>query len=149
MKKLLLLLAVLVAPATMAQEVYSISATAAQVTTLTTMLRVQNEQVCTRTNQALTCTQAQACVAGGAVGGSSCTAAQARAANVRIFPSTLAGREEFVLFGIAAPRFNVLKGEIVSWDQQRFCADWNASTQTEKDAVCSAATLPNGCELCP
>ena len=148
MRKLLLLGVVLFAPSAWAQETYSISATAAQVADVTSMVRVQNEQVCFKFNLALTCTQAQACTAAAAPGGSACTAAQARGANARIFPQTLAGREEFVTFGIAAPRFTALKGEIVSWDQQRFCIDWNASTQTEKDAICTGSGLATGCQLC-
>ena len=149
MRKLLLLGVVLFAPSVWAQETYSISANAAQVTDLTSEVRVSNEQTCSRFNLAFTCTQAQACTAAAAPGGSACTAAQARGANARVFPQTQAGREEFVTFVIAAPEFTSRKSGVISWDQQTFCTTWRAGTQTQKDAMCTAGGLSAGCTLCP
>lgn len=152
MRKLFLFGVVLFAPWASAQETYSINANANQVTDLTDIVRTQNGQVCERTNLALDCTQAQACTAAGVAGGASCTAAAARAANVRIFPLTQAGREEFVTFGIAAPRFVELRAaNVPAFAQQQQCKFWSAptTTRTQKDAMCTAANLPTGCQLCP
>ena len=150
MRRLLFLLACLVAPWAAAQETYSIAANANQVTDLTEIVRTQNGQVCDRVNQALNCTQAQACTAAGVAGGASCTAAAARAANVRVYPLTQAGREEFVTFVIAGPRFVELRASAVpAFAQKKQCDFWAVATQTQRDAMCTAANLPTGCALCP
>lgn len=149
MKKLLVLAALLTAPFAAAQETYSISASAAQVTDLTQIVAVANERVCFKLNLAEGCTQAQACVASAAPGDSSCTAAQARQANVRIIPATQAGREEFVTFFIAGPRFIEMRSEIVSRHKEKFCAFWATATQTQKNTLCTDSGQSTGCELCP
>lgn len=99
---LALAVVVLFSGVAMGQESYTVNATAGQVTDLTAIVDISNEQVCRGLGLALTCTQAQACTAKGAPGGASCTAVQARGAGVRIYPQTLAGREEFVTFALVA-----------------------------------------------
>ena len=100
MKRLGLLLAVLLFPAfAQAQEAYTVNATAGQVTRLTKAVTIQNRQTCAASGFPASCTQAQVCVQANAGGGAACTAGQARAANVRIYPNTLAG---CATFGLAA-----------------------------------------------
>lgn len=159
MKKLLVLLGLCLVPLASAQETYSISANAAQVSDLTAIVGAANGEVCNKLGLALGCTQAQACTVANAPGGSACTAAQARGAQVRIYPQTQAGREEFVVFGIAGPRFNELRASAVpAFSQRKLCDFWATAPRTgtnSKDAVCAAAGLPTsvsaptGCELCP
>lgn len=149
-KQLLFLAFVLFGPSVWAQETYSIAANANQVTDLTAIVNAANGEVCTKLNLALSCTQAQACTAVNAPGGSACTAAQARGANVRIYPLTLAGREEFVTFEIAGPRFNELRASAVpAFSQRKLCQFWGTATRTQKDNTCNSVGLANGCELCP
>lgn len=139
----------LIALPALAQETYSVPATAGQVMDLTQIVAAHNEQTCERLSLTDACTQAQACTAANAAGGSSCTAAQARAANARIFPATQAGREEFVIFVIVAPRFADLRAGIVGHTRQRFC-DWftNTASQAQRDSVCTNAGRPAGCNVC-
>jgi len=149
MKKLLFVGLLLLAPIVEAQETYSLSATAAQVTDLQAIVQASNEKVCNRFALADSCTQAQACTAAGAPGGASCTAAQARSVNVRVFPNTQAGREEFVTFVVAAPRFQDLRAGILGHNREKFCAFWATATRGQKDGICTAAGRAAGCELCP
>jgi hypothetical protein len=132
-----------------AQESYSISASAQQVTDLTNIVTARNEKLCQRFSLALACTQAQVCTAASTPGGASCTAAQARTAGVRIFPLTQAGREEYVTFQIAAPAFNDQKAIVPSWLQKKACDTWQTQNQTERNTACAAHSLPNGCLLYP
>lgn len=159
MKKLLLVLAAaFCAPFALAQETYSISANANQVTDLTAIVGAANTAVCDRLGLAIGCTQAQACTGAQAPGGASCTAAQARSVNARIYPQTQAGREEFVVFEIAAPKFQELRFSLVLQSSQKeLCDFWATAPRAganSKDNVCSAAGLPTsvsaptGCELC-
>ena len=148
MRKLLFLAVVLFAPSVWAQETYSLTANTAQVADLTLMVTTNNERTCDTLRQPLTCNQAQACTAANAAGGSSCTSAQARAANARIFPNTQAGREEFVAFGLVAPRFQTLKPEVIAWDQDKFCRTWRGANQTTREGMCTSAGLPATCTLC-
>src|SRR5687767_9696001 len=99
MKKILPLIAfvLLAGPASAQVETYAVPGSAANVATLTSVISFRNRETCERWSLATTCTQAQACTAANAIGGSSCTAANARAANARIFPLTQAGREEYVI----------------------------------------------------
>lgn len=149
MKKILLLLLVGMAAPAMAQETYSLSATAQQVSDLTLIVTAANGRACESFNLAETCTQAQACTAANAAGGASCTAAQARAANARIFPLTQPGREEFVTFMIAAPRFQDFKVGIVGRDHDKMCQFWSTATQVQKDTTCTSVGRSAGCQLCP
>lgn len=147
MRKLLIFPLLLLAAPLAAQESYTISANAGQVADLTLIVSANNGRTCLRLGQVELCTQAQACVAAGATGGASCTAGQARAANARIFPATQAGREEFVTFVIAAPRFQDMKQGIVGYDQERAKANWTVFNQAQKDAACASLGRAAGCQL--
>ena len=153
MKKALLVLVLLASPAA-AQETYTLSAAATNVTELTAIVTASNGRLCERYALASTCTQAQACTAavtaGTTVGGgAACTATQARAAGIRIYPISQPGREEFVMYAIAVPAFNAMKATIVSRTQEVQCQNWQTATQPQKDAVCTASGLSAGCLLCP
>ena len=159
MRKAVLGLAVLLWPLlSEAQETYTINANANQVSDLTTIVGNENGQVCDQLALPLGCTQAQACTAANAPGGASCTAAQARGAGVRIYPQTQAGREEFVTFRVAAPKFQELRAGVPSFSQKKQCDFWatapRAGATGSRDAMCAAAGLPTsvnapaGCELC-
>lgn len=148
-KSLLAVVLVLVACVASAQETYSISANANQVSRLTKYETVQNAKTCLSFALSIGCTQAQACTAAGAAGGASCTAAQARAANARIFPATQAGREEFLIFviilGFGIPEFD---RQAFTFDQGQFCPLFKAATQTARDNACTAIGASAGCEPC-
>lgn len=145
MKKLLFVLTLLAGGSAFAQESYSLSFSANQVNNLDRDRASNNRQTCVKLGQVSTCTQAEACAAARAPGGASCTAAQARAANVRIYPATQAGREEFLTFSVVIPEFQRrLKGAAA--DEQNAAKAWflaqNAVTQ---NAECSKWGLANGC----
>jgi hypothetical protein len=148
MQKLIPLLIVALlalAGAAQAQETYSIPANAGQVATLTDILTYANIDTCQRLVSANTCTQAQACTAANAASGASCTAAQARAANARIWLNTQSGREEFVIFQIAAPRFLDLAAGLASLKATIQARAAALATQTAKDSSCTDLGLPTGC----
>ena len=148
MRRLAIILALALLPMLAeAQETYSINASAANVTTLTGVITKINGDLCAATGLPRTCTQAQLCTAASVPGGASCTAAQARAANARIYPLTQAGREEFTTFGIAAPKFLELVAEVQADQKRDACEKWTAATQTAKNNACAAIGLPNGCRL--
>lgn len=149
MKRLLFLLAIIFLPAVaQSQESYTVNSSAAQVVRLTKAVTIQNRQTCASQGFPASCTQATICVQVNAAGGASCTAAQARASNVRIYPNTLAGREEFVTFSLVVPAFQQLMSTAVSTDQQDFCAAFKAAAQGTKDATCTTYGLPAACEPC-
>ena len=131
------------------QESYSISGTAGQVADLRQYVLGINRNTCARLQQVAACTQAQACTAANAAGGASCSAAQARNANARIWPDTLAGREEFVTFQWIAPHFQEAKSGLPAQGYGGYCNWWTAQNQTTKDAECTKAGLPTGCSICP
>lgn len=144
MKKLLLAL-LFVAPSAFAQETYSIAASAGQTAQHDRNRVASNRQTCTRLGQALACTQAQACTAANAAGGASCTAAQARAVNARIYPATQAGREEYLTFDMVAPEF-VRRVKGAAADEQNAAKAWFlAQNQTVRDAECSKWGVAAGC----
>jgi hypothetical protein len=147
MKSLPLVLVVLLAAvAAEAQETYSLPAGAGNVTTLSTVMAAMNRETCLRYSLAANCTQAQVCAAAGAPGGSGCSANQARAAGVRIYPITFAGREEFVTFGIALPGFIALVTAQQSETRRIFCEGWTAATVTQRNNACTAVGLSAGCD---
>lgn len=141
----LVVLFVLVGISAEAQETYSLSASAGNVTTLTDVISFFNAQTCQGFSLAPNCTQAQACTAANAPGGSSCTAAQARNANARIWPLTQAGREEYTTFQIAMPRFLDLVGSVATAKRQTFSTAWAALSQGSRDSICTTLGLPAGC----
>jgi hypothetical protein len=154
MRKLLILAvlaALLVTPGAWSQETYTISAGAANVTTLSAVIMGQNGTICATYALTRTCTQAQVCTAAGTPGGSGCTAVQARTAGVRIYPLTQAGREEYVTFGIALPRFLELVAAQTAETLRATCTAWNALSQSARDTFCTGTLgLPAGCNFgCP
>ena len=146
MKRLLFLL--LLAAPLEAQESYSISATAGQVTTLDRARLASNVRVCQQLGLTNACTQAEACTAANAPGGASCTAGQARGAGVRIFPGTQPGREEYLTFGLVVPSLQEALRAARERERILYCQWFEAQNQTTKDAECSKAGAPDGCELC-
>jgi hypothetical protein len=138
----------LVATNIRAQETYSIPATANQVSKLTVILVANNEKTCLKLNLATTCTQAQACTTAGAPGGASCSAAQARNANVRIYPTTQAGREEFLTFVFVAPGFQNAYNDQSDYYHNKYCAWWALQNDATKDSECSKSGAPNNCNIC-
>ena len=155
MKRLLLIVAVLLAAASVqAQETYSV--TLGGITTNRNSFvgqvelgRVQvNSDVCTNKGLPADCTQAQACVAYGVTGGSSCTAADALAAEARIYANTLAGRESFVANQVVRFRLSMYLTEQIRREAATFTTWCKSANQTALNAVCTAAGLPNGCYPC-
>lgn len=146
-----LVLVALWAPSVLSQESYNVGpASAPQVTTLTTVIAFLNGETCVRLGLPRTCTQAQACADSdcAAAGGASCSAAQARAAGCRLWiPSTLAGREEFVTFGIALPRFNELVATQNAAAKFDFCTAWTANTGGHSTCR-TAISAPSGSDPC-
>lgn len=147
LKRSLFFVLLLAAPVA-AQETYSLPAGAGNVTTLSAVIAGLNGAVCDRGGLPRTCTQAQACTNLQTAGGASCTAAQARAANTRIYPLTQAGREEFVTFGIALPRFLDLVANQREEDRRASCTAWLALTQGTRDTFCTGTlSLSAGCNF--
>ncbi len=156
MKRILIVLAFLLGLPLLAaaQETYSLVTTAAQVTRLDRARLAQNRNTCLARNAVggATCTQAQACVAYGAAGGASCTVAQARATNpsCEIFAASLAGREAFVLSTVVA-RVVEFGTQATSEDRASFCLWWRTvASAAAKNTICttSVPSLGNGCDIC-
>lgn len=158
MRRLLFLAFVLIAVPAAAQETYTINASAGNVTDLAAIVGGQNLRVCRRLSTVATnptppsnCTQAQACLAAQAPGGSSCTAAQARGINARIYPATQAGRDEYVTFKIALPAFLSQLKDAGSLHQTVGCEYLlSPSGSTDLTNVCTNAGLPAppACKIC-
>lgn len=150
MKRLLPLIFLLLAPvvAKAQTENHTIPVSTVNQAKETLVIRRSNRLLCTRWSLSFPCTQAAVCTAAGVVGGASCTAANARAAEARIYDSTtLAGREEFTTFGIAQPAFNDLVAAAVSEQIVEGCSIWATMNTTQRNNVCSSYTpaLPPGC----
>lgn len=146
MKLLLAIVLLCGASLSQAQETYSVPAPAQNVTTLSAVITKRNGDTCVNYALARTCTQAQVCAAAGAPGGSSCTAAQARGAGVRIFALTQAGREEFTTFQIALPKFNEIVAEQQAENRRSFCEFWAAANTTARNNACAAVGASAGCD---
>lgn len=132
-----------------AQESYTVPVSAPNQVEMTNIVRMNNEKICWQYNLTDTCTQAEACTAANTPGGASCTPAQARAARVRIFPQTTAGREEYHIHETAVPAFAEKKANLTSHNQEKMCRNWQTFNQTQKDSLCTAAGLTSPCDLCP
>lgn len=146
MKRLLFLLALISFPAiAQAQETWLLSPTVGQVSRTTKAVTIQNRQTCASMGLGPTCIQADICTAKGLA---ACTPAQARAANVRIYPNTQPGREEFVTFVLVIPAFQQLMSTAVTSDVQDFCGAFKAASQATRDATCTTYGLPAACEPC-
>lgn len=131
---------------------------------LALLITARNERLCNQLAAVggFSCTQAQACTAAVLKGyvvtnGASCTAANARQAtlggvvsSVRIWPNTsVSDRNEYVLFRIASPAFIDQKPFITGWNQIRSCILWQTQNTTQRNAACAAHGLPNLCSLYP
>lgn len=132
-----------------AQESYSTTATAQQVSDLRQHVLALNRVTCRRLQLTAACSQAQACVAANAAGGASCTAAQARAANVRIWPDAQAGREEFIMWTWIVPRMLEARAALAGLTIADYCVWWDSQNQTTKDAECAKIGAPASCFVCP
>jgi hypothetical protein len=146
MKRLIFVLTLLgLVKVASAQETYSLPAGAGNVATLTTLVTKHDGDTCQSYALPRTCTQAQICIAASTPGGASCTAAQARAADVRIYPNTFAGREEYVTFEVALPQFLALVSAQQSEDRRAFCENWNAASVSTRNTFCTSIGLGTGC----
>jgi hypothetical protein len=133
-----------------AQEAYTLNASAGNVTTLTGVITKRNGDLCASYGQARTCSQATMCTLASVAGGASCTAAAARTAGVRIYPLTLSGREEFTTYQIALPKFVEIVGEQDAETRRSFCEFWLAANTTARNSACSAIGASAGCDpVCP
>jgi hypothetical protein len=148
MKRLLPLVFLFLPVFAEAQENYTVPANATQAAEFRQHVLAVNRSVCRRFNLSASCTQAQACTAANAPGGASCTAAQARGANVRIYPDTAAGREEYMTFVWVLPHFTEARTTLPSQIQLDLCAWWGTLNQTQKDTQCSTWGAPAGCQVC-
>lgn len=151
-----LVLMLVIGSAASAQETYSIPVTAGNVVRVDRQRVRWNTSVCVRFALVASCTQAQACVPAGVVGGASCTVANARAEDVEIFANTQAGRELFFIHQILVKLLlPTLKEGDVNADYNAQRVNWNAGNNTVKDAMCAAALAPVpasvalGCNLYP
>lgn len=148
-KALFLLLAILWPEFSAAQESYTLSAGATNVTTLTEVITLLNSETCGRYSLADNCTQAAVCTAATATGGAGCTAAQARAGGVRIYPLTQAGREEFVTFGIALPEFLRLAETAQRVAQKKlFCDSWAVASVANRNTCRTAVAAASNADPC-
>jgi hypothetical protein len=155
MKRILFVLAVLLLPLLAeAQETYPIATTAGQQARVERRRVKANSITCLRLNAVggATCTQAQACTAAGAAGGAACTVVQARAANAEIFANSLAGRQTLLEQTILLPAFTDFQNQEIAEDSAAYCIWWKdaATTRAAKDLDCNKTTPPRGnnCELC-
>lgn len=145
---------IVLAGAAEAQENYSVSLSANQVTRLERVRVFVNEEECKAANLPVSCTQADLCLARGL---GACSDAQARAAGFRIYPATQAGREELFM-DTAREQVLELEHKANKRDfvcttlecRQKACDSFAAMTTRQKDTVCFALGLSAGCSLdCP
>lgn len=111
--------------------------------------RIQhNTDTCAKGSLPSTCTQAEICVALNVTGGAACTLVDALAAGARLYSNTLGGRQSFVgdqLIRKAAEEFKAEQRRREILAAMAACAGYN---ETQKNVVCSAYGLPNGCTIC-
>jgi hypothetical protein len=150
MKKLLFLCLTFLLPAlaVSAQETYSITLVAGNVTYLDLGRTQTNADVCTAKGLAVGCTQAQACVAYNVAGGASCTAADALAAGCRIWPDSQAGREGFIKELLIKAKLDDFIAEQRRRDRKAFYNWCQSASQASKDAACVAVGQSAGCYIC-
>lgn len=145
--KLVVLLSLLAAPL-VASESYTTPINDSRQAQVTILVQAQNVAVWRRAGVALASTQAQVCTALSVPGGASCTNAQARAANARIYPQTQAGREEFWNFKLLPDNFADVDQAVIQAARYLW-RDWykNVANQTAKDAECTNAGMAAPCDL--
>jgi hypothetical protein len=146
---------------TPAPETYSVVANSARVGDLIQIVMMRNQKTCQRIHSQngqnpwpvpYTCTQVQACAAANppVVPCDESTNAgrnALRAANVRVYPSGFAGRDEFVSFALAAPQFIDQTNAVPSWQRYVQCLSWQAADAAGKNQMCSQAGLSPDCRL--
>lgn len=137
-----------------AQESYSIDILSpVNVAKLDVGRQLANQAVCTRFSLPSSCTQAQACTAsfdatGQPASSGACTAQEAAAASVRIYPNSLNGREAFITQELIRSQLDVFARQKAKLDfaaMQSFC---KVATQPQIDGVCTATGLSSGCGVC-
>ena len=135
MKKALVAILILWAGPALAQESYTLNATAGNITNFIDPGRVSyNEQACNAAALPLTCTEAQL------------QAVEGHETD-RIYPDSQAGRQDYVVQVILQPRIPEIRNDMRRWDRIKAQLAWAGFNRTQKDAVCSALGLPAGCEL--
>lgn len=132
----LLALLVLALPA-IAQESYTIDVTAPQVTKVDRARSLHNRRACERVGLPVACTQADVDALD-----------PAPDPVPTIYADSQAGRGLF-LKSLLVAQFVGLWDAVVAQEQVDFCG-WfkNTATPGQKNAVCSAAGLPDGCDVC-
>jgi hypothetical protein len=155
MKKLFLLAALICsASLASAQETYSVAVGGTTTNRNSVLGQIQlgrqqnNDDVCVRGNLAKGCTQAQACVALLVTGGASCSVADAIAANARIYPDSLAGRESFVANHLVRFRAPIYLDAQIVIEQQTVKTWCTSASQADLNTVCALAGLAAGCKPC-
>lgn len=146
---LFMLIVLLAAMMGEAQETYSVAITNPTKVSQLDLGRAQhNRSRCLLNSLPEGCTQAQVCVAANVVGGASCTAGDAIAADQRVYPSTLAGREAFItneLVRAKLPEYVKYQAALALGAMQSFCA---VATPAQENALCVASGQGNSCGIC-
>ena len=155
MRKILLILAVLLAGSFASAETYTITMSGTTADTVaakktevgsTNLGRIQrNTDTCAKYNLASNCTQGAVCAAAGVSGGLSCTAPDALAAGVRIFPDSQAGREGFIQLEWKRLNDAFLRRAIAEDAAPVDCSGW--TTQAKSD-YCTGKGKPASCLMC-
>lgn len=152
MNKLIRIVALLVfiAPLAVAQETLTIPLTAIDTMRLDIGRKVHNRNRCTANSLPADCSQADVCVAARVAGGASCTALAAILAGQRIYPDSPAGRNSFggnesIRAGL--PGYVQAQAEIAMGTLRLKCIN-PATTQVEKDAICTSFGASAGCGIC-
>lgn len=140
-----------------AQETYCSTANANQAADVRLHVLGVNRETCERlvplSGPSFNCTQAAACTAANAAGGSGCSPAQARQASARIWPDSQAGREEFQSFEWDLPQFVTARASLPQRGYTAYCRWWSTATQVQREADCTKANLPitgtiQACSIC-
>jgi hypothetical protein len=132
-----------------AAENYTVPVNDARQIQVSIMVDYNRIQICDRLSLVgAACTQANACttVVPAAAGGASCSAAQARAAKVRLYPQTQPGREEWFTFEYVVGGLQDLKDHAevaIKALRARYIAAQNTAT---KDADCTAIGTVASCQ---
>lgn len=128
-----------------ASESYTINKSAGVVKSLDRLRLFYNGSVCAAYSLALTCTQAQVCVAAEVPGGASCTGADAKAAGVFIYSDTLNDRGK-LLDSLSDDYINRLYTKIIpASDSDAYRTWFKAQNQATQDAECAKIGQPTGC----
>lgn len=145
MKKLIAILLLASGPVFGAAEGYTLNKGAGIVKSIERLRIFYNGAVCSANGLALTCTQAQVCVAANVTGGASCSNADAKAAGVFVYADSLSGREKLLDF-LSDEYVNRLYTKLIpASDSDAYKVWFKAQNQATQDAECSKIGLPAGC----